>query len=123
MVFGNVVAERAAIEMTYEGLCTVTEFQSVKDPATKATVQQLNIVLKNEPCALSQTSLSSVSTTNTDNTIDYDAKLFISPDVTIRAGSEIRVVQNGMDSNFQQVGKPFRYSTHQEIMLKQVGRA
>lgn len=123
MVFGNVVAERTAIEMTYEGLCTVSEFQSVKDPATKATVQQMKIVLENEPCALSQTSLRSVSTTDTDNMIDYGAKLFISPDVTIKAGCEIRFVQNGMDSKFQQVGKPFRYSTHQEILLKQVVRA
>lgn len=123
MVFGNVAAERTAIESTYEGLCTVMEFQTVKDPVTKATIQQAVVVLANKPCALSQTSLSTSSRTDTDNTIDYDAKLFISPDVTIKAGSEIRVVQNGMDSKFQQVGKPFRYSTHQEIMLKQVGRA
>jgi hypothetical protein len=121
--FGNVSAERAAIEMTYEGRCTVTELQSVKDPVTKGTGQQRVIVLQDEPCAVSQTSLRGVISTDTDNSLDYDAKLFISPDVIIKAGSEINVIQDGMDTRFQQVGKPFRYPTHQEIMLNEVGRA
>ncbi|CAH1202970.1 hypothetical protein PAECIP111891_02180 [Paenibacillus allorhizoplanae] len=123
MGFGNVAAERAAIEMTYEGRCTVTELQLVKDPVTKVTGQQRVIALLDEPCAVSQTALRGVTSTDTDNTIDYDAKLFISPDVSIRAGSEINVIQDGMDIRFQQVGKPFRYTTHQEIMLNEVGRA
>ncbi|MGO4498814.1 hypothetical protein AB4114_23305 [Paenibacillus sp. 2RAB27] len=122
MGFGNVAAERAAIEMTYEGRCTVTELQSAKDPVTKATGQHRVIVLLDEPCAVSQTTLRGVTSTETDNTINYDAKLFISPDVTIKAGSEINVIQDGMDIRFQQVGKPFRYPTHQEIMLNEVGR-
>ena len=123
MPFGNVAAERAAIEMTYDGRCTVTEYQQVKDSVTKATRQQAVMVLEDQPCALSQTSSRPATGTATDNTIDYDAKLFISPDVTIKAGSRIVVVQDGMTFEGEQAGKPFRYPTHQEIALKEIDRA
>jgi hypothetical protein len=123
MSFGNPTAERAALELTYEGLCTVTEFVSSKDPNTKVTSQQTTVVLADQPCALSQTSQPAARETVTDNWLDYDAKLFISPDVAINAGSVIRVIQNGMDNVYERSGDPFIYATHQEIMLKRVGRA
>ncbi|MGF9913734.1 hypothetical protein ABEX47_03365 [Paenibacillus ehimensis] len=123
MAFGNAAAERRAIEMTYDGLCTVTEFRDVKDPNTGRTTPKPVVVLRDQPCALSQTSLSSARRTATDNTIDYDAKLFLSPDVTVKAGSRIRVTQHGMDLEFDQTADPFRYPTHQEILLKRAGRA
>ncbi|MCM3273664.1 ABC transporter ATP-binding protein [Paenibacillus elgii] len=123
MVFGNPARERRLIERTYDGLCTISEFQNVKDPETGRTTQKPVVVLRDQPCALSQTSLSSARRTATDNTIDYDAKLFLSPDITVKAGSRIRVAQHGMDLEFTQTGDPFRYPTHQEILLKRVGRA
>ncbi|MFB0840964.1 ABC transporter ATP-binding protein [Paenibacillus oleatilyticus] len=123
MAFGNVAAERRAIEMTYDGLCTISEFQNVTDPKTGRTTQKPVVVLRDQPCALSQTSLSSARRTPTANEIDYDAKLFLSPDIAIKAGSRIRVTQHGMDLEFDQTGDPFRYPTHQEIKLKRVGRA
>ncbi|WP_240421653.1 ABC transporter ATP-binding protein [Paenibacillus periandrae] len=123
MAFGNVAAERAAIEMTYEGLCTVTEFVKTKDPDTKANKQQATPVLLNQPCALSQASLPAAGASDTANEINYDAKLFISPDVTIQPGSLITVTQDGMTFKGKHAGEPFRYPTHQEIMLKRVDRA
>ncbi|GAA4828004.1 hypothetical protein GCM10023310_00870 [Paenibacillus vulneris] len=123
MPFGNVAAERAALEWTYDGLCTVSEFKPVKDPKNGAMRQQSVVVLENQPCALSQSSLPAAYKTDTDNALDYDAKLFISSDVTIKAGSNIRVVQDGMDYEFEQTGEPFRYPTHQEIKLKRKARA
>ncbi|MBH0330124.1 hypothetical protein ABH14_10010 [Brevibacillus brevis] len=123
MPFGNPELERMAIESTYDGICTVTEFQQVKDPVTKVTKQKQVVVLKDRPCALSQVTLASARSGDTNNEIDYDAKLFISPDITIKAGSRIRVVQDGMDYEFEETGEPFRYPTHQEIKLKRVDRA
>lgn len=123
MPFGNPSMERAAIEATYDGQCTVTEFQQVKDPDTKVTKQKEVVVLQNQSCALSQVTLSAAQSNDTANRIDYDAKLFISPDIRIKAGSRIRVIQDGMDYNFEQTGEPFRYPTHQEIKVKQVGTA
>lgn len=123
MPFGNSLAERAALEATYEGLCTVTEFQQIKDPETKATKQKEVVMLQDQSCALSQSTLATAQTTDANNRIDYDAKLFISPDATIRAGSRVRVLQDGMDWSFESAGEPFRYPTHQEVKLKRVARA
>ncbi|WP_081390250.1 MULTISPECIES: hypothetical protein [Paenibacillus] len=120
MQFGMVAAERAALESTYEGLCTVSEMKDVKDPVTGKTRQQTIIVLANEPCGLSQSSLPAATQTVTADQINYDAKLFISPDITIKPGSRITVQQNGMEFKGEQAGKAFRYATHQEIKLKEV---
>ena len=118
--FGNIPAERAALESIYEGLCTVTEMVDVKDPGTAKTRQQRVPVITDEPCALSQTSLPASTQTVTADQVNYDAKLFISPDVFIKPGSRITVVQNGMVFQGEQAGKPFRYATHQEIKLREV---
>lgn len=118
--FGNVPVERAAIESTYEGLCTVSEMQNVKDSVTGKTRQQPVPVLIDEPCALSQSSLPAATQTVTADQINYDAKLFISPDVVVKPGSRITVLQNGMEFKGEQAGKPFRYPTHQEIKLKEI---
>lgn len=120
MGFGYVELERAAIESTYEGLCTVFEMQNIKDPVSGKTRQQPVMVLSAEPCALSQSSLPAATQTVTADQINYDAKLFISPDVTIKPGSRITVQQNGMEFKGEQTGKAFRYATHQEIKLKEV---
>ncbi|MEK4854794.1 hypothetical protein NST04_33500 [Paenibacillus sp. FSL H7-0756] len=121
--FGNIPAERAAIESTYEGLCAVFEMQNVKDSVTGKTRQQPVPVLIDEPCALSQSSLPAATQTVTADQINYDAKLFISPDVVVKPGSRITVLQNGMEFKGEQAGKPFRYATHQEIKLREVKNA
>lgn len=121
--FGNIAAERVAMESTYEGLCTVFEMQNVKDPVSGKTRQQPVMVLSAEPCALSQSSLLAATQTVTADQINYDAKLFISPDVIIKPGSRITVVQNGMIFEGEQAGQPFRYATHQEIKLREVKNA
>ncbi|MEK4452816.1 ABC transporter ATP-binding protein [Paenibacillus sp. FSL L8-0506] len=118
--FGNIPAERAAIESTYEGLCTVSEMKDVKDPVSGKTRQQPVIVFADEPCGLSQSTLPSATQTVTSDKVEYDAKLFISPDVTIKPGSRITVQQNGMEFKGEQTGKAFRYATHQEIKLKEI---
>ncbi|ETT55192.1 hypothetical protein BSK66_31265 [Paenibacillus odorifer] len=118
--FGNIPAERAAIESTYEGLCTVSEMKGVKDPVSGKTRQQPVIVFADEPCGLSQSTLPSATQTVTSDKVEYDAKLFISPDVTIKPGSRITVQQNGMEFKGEQTGKAFRYATHQEIKLKEI---
>ncbi|AIQ45615.1 hypothetical protein R70723_06685 [Paenibacillus sp. FSL R7-0273] len=121
--FGNIPAERAALESTYEGLATVMEQRDVKDPVTGKTRQQPVVVLADEPCALSQSSLLAATQTVAANQISYDAKLFISPDVLIQPGSRITVTQNGMVFQGEQAGQPFRYATHQEIKLREVKNA
>ncbi len=120
-MFGNVAFERQCLEMTYGGLCAITEFKTVKNGTVSE--QQEIVIAENQPCAISQTSLRATTQTETTNNIDYDVKLFIAPEIEITAGCKIHVVQNGMDCNFEQAGEPFIYPTHQEVKLKRVGKA
>jgi hypothetical protein len=118
--FGNIPAERAAIESTYEGLATVYEMQNVKDPGNPEDAATTGYDVGSRAVRTLSNLLPASTQTVTVNQVDYDAKLFISPDVTINPGSRITVVQNGMVFEGEQAGKPFRYPTHQEIKLKEI---
>lgn len=54
---------RKAQEETYDGKCTVTEFQPIKDPKTKITSEKEVVVLEDEPCRLSYSNVSAVDQT------------------------------------------------------------
>lgn len=111
-------AARKAIESTYTGLLTVTEYQAVKDPVTHITKNQKVVVLENQPCKLSFETITTAIQTETAAIISQAVKLFVSPDVTIKAGSMITVTQNGVTTEYTSSGVPAIYPTHQEIMLE-----
>ncbi|WP_084011932.1 hypothetical protein [Paenibacillus kribbensis] len=123
MQLGNPAVERMLLEMTYTGVCRVEGQTTYKDPVTGVERPKGGVIIDNQPCALSQASLPSSVQTDTNNNIEYDAKLFISPDVVVPAGSRIFVTQEGMNYQFTRSGKPFIYATHQEIKMKEVGEA
>ena len=108
---------RKAIESRYNGLCNVYEYESVKDDVTKITSQKEVAVLENQPCKLSFESISATDS-NGAPVKSMSAKLFISPDVKIKAGSKIVVTQNGETTEYSNSGSPAIYSNHQEIMLE-----
>lgn len=111
-------AARKAIESTYTGLLTVTEYQAVKDPVTHITKNQKVVVLENQPCKVSFETITTAVQTEAAATISQAVKLFVSPDVTIKAGSMITVTQNGVTTEYTSSGVPAIYPTHQEIMLE-----
>lgn len=111
-------AARKAIESTYTGLLTVTEYQAVKDPVTHITKNQKVVILENQPCKLSFETIKTAIQTEAAATISQAVKLFVSPDVTIKAGSMITVTQNGVTTEYTSSGVPAIYPTHQEIMLE-----
>lgn len=111
-------AARKAIESTYTGLLTVTEYQAVKDPVTHITKNQKVVVLENQPCKMSFETITTAIQTETAAIISQAVKLFVSPDVTIKAGSMITVTQNGVTTEYTSSGVPAIYPTHQEIMLE-----
>lgn len=111
-------AARKAIEITYMGLLTVTEYQAVKDPVTHITKNQKVVVLENQPCKLSFETIKTAIQTEAAAVISQAVKLFVSPDVTIKAGSMITVTQNGVTTEYTSSGVPAIYPTHQEIMLE-----
>lgn len=107
---------RRAIESRYNGICTVYEYMSVKDEVTKLTEQKEVATIENQPCRLSYEKLNATTTSGAPIQ-SMGTKLFISPDVEIKAGSKIVVTQNGETTEFSNSGKPAIYSNHQEIML------
>ncbi|HMM20628.1 MAG TPA: hypothetical protein PKA10_07795 [Selenomonadales bacterium] len=111
-------AARKAQEKLYDGLCSVTEFQKVKDPETKLTSTKPVEVLADQPCRLSYSALPAADQSNTVTDIAQSIKLFIAPEVVISAGSKITVTQAGRTENYARSGQPAIYATHQEINLE-----
>lgn len=110
-------AARKAIENTYIGVITVTEHKKVKDPITKLTEYQDVVVLSDQPCKVSFEKINTAIQSESAATVAQITKLFISPDITIKAGSKITVTQTGITTDYTCSGIPAVYQTHQEIML------
>ena len=94
-------AARKAIESTYTGVMTVSERQSVKDPNTHITSTKEVVVLENQPCKLSFETIAAIVQTDTAAALSQGVKVFLSPDVSIKAGSKLTVTQNGVTVNLQ----------------------
>lgn len=111
-------AYRAALESMYTGLCTITEWQDVKDPVTQITSKKEVDVLINQPCRLSYKTVTPTTQTDSPATVKQTAKLFIAPEIDVKPGSKIVVTQNGRTSEYNRSGEPAIYNHHQEIMLE-----
>lgn len=108
---------RKAIELLYDGTCTVT-VQEEYEKDNGATGHRPVVVLENEPCHLSFSSTSSTKEGEAAATMAQVTELFISPDVKIEPGSKITVTQNGVTTDYTRSGKPATYGVHQQIMLE-----
>ncbi|MGG3278867.1 ABC transporter ATP-binding protein [Paenibacillus solani] len=118
----NVRRYRKIMEKTYTDKVTVQRLVDVKLPSGK-TVQRPDVVYPDERCRLSQTGLARNKQTEAENQIEYDAKLFIAPEIVILQGDELAITRQGRTYNFI-AGEPFPpYSTHQEVNLTRKERA
>jgi hypothetical protein len=106
-----------AIESMYTDNCTITIFQSVKDPATNITSQQEVTSVSDQPCRLSHRSSEPVNIVNGVGVQAQTIKLFISPDIAIKPGSKISVTRNGQTTDYKNSGIPNIFDSHQEIGL------
>lgn len=104
---------RKAIEMLYRDKCTIIEYQPVKDPVTKRTNNKEVIVLENQPCKLSYKNIVS-ATEGKLAKLEQTIKLFISPDIEIKAGSKLII----NDKEYVRSGESAIYPNHQEIILE-----
>lgn len=114
----NQTLQRKALEFLYVGRCTVIERQNVKDPITQITKQEEVPVLENQPCRLSFDRIASTNQTDTVGIVAQSTKLFIAPELDIKAGSKIVVTQRGRTTEYTRSGEPAIYSSHQEIQLE-----
>ena len=108
---------RKAIEKMYIGTCTITEHQKVKKD-NKSTGFQDVIVLENQPCKLSFSSITSTSQTETAAMVAQTAKVLIAPEIQIKPGSKLTITQNGVITEYKNSGEPALFDTHQEIILE-----
>nr|DAT06865.1 MAG TPA: head closure knob [Caudoviricetes sp.] len=113
----QVVAARKAIESTYIGQCTITEHQKVRKDNGSTAFNDV-VVLENQPCKLSFEKIANNNQTNSAAILIQTTKLFIAPEIQIKPGSKITVVQNGVTTEYKSSGEPAMYQTHQEIMLE-----
>lgn len=114
---GQVVAVRKAIEMTYEGKCTITEHQKVTKP-NKSTGFKDVVVLEEQPCKLSFENLTTTTDSGNAEKVIQITKLLIAPEIQIKPGSKLTVTQNGVTREYKKSGEPAVHFAHQEIMLE-----
>lgn len=115
-------AARKAQESLYTGVMTVTEHHKVRDDASKLTGYKNVKVLENQPCRLSFETLKQAMSSEPATAVTQVIKLFLSPDIVIRAGSKITVTQDGITADYTYSGIPAVYPTHQEIILERFER-
>lgn len=112
---------RKIMEKTYTDRAIIQRYEDYE--VGSETKQRLTTKYQDEPCRISQTGLARNGQTEAENQIDYDAKLFIAPEVEILQGDELEVSRNGRKYLFT-AGEPFPpYSTHQEVKLTRKDRA
>lgn len=111
-------AARRAQEATYEGICTIIEYQNVTDEKTRLTSQAEVTVIENQPCKLSFESQVTAVQTQTAAAISQSVKLFLAPEIQIRENSKLVVTQNGLTEEYSASGPPAIYATHQEVCLE-----
>lgn len=104
---------RKAIEMMYRDKCTIVEYQPIKDPVTKRTNNKEVIVLENQLCKLSYKNITS-ATDGKVAKLEQTIKLFISPDIEIKAGSKLII----NDKEYVRSGESAIYPNHQEVVLE-----
>lgn len=115
----NYRRHRRQIERMYEDRATISRYDDVKDQKTKETKQELQQLYREQPCMLSQTGLARNGQTEDANNLQYDAKLFIAPELEIKQGDVVAVTRaaTGRVETYS-AGEPFPpYQSHQEINL------
>ena len=111
-------AHRKAIEQLYEDTCTIYEEQEVTDEETNITSMETVAVLENQPCKLSFENLSTTSEDGNATEKKIAVKLFLAPEIGVKAGSQIEVTHNGETAKYSNSGEAGKFFTHQEINLE-----
>lgn len=123
-MFGNIEAERKAIEMTYEDLADIRR-ASKKKGEDGISRSEFETIYSGVRCALSYLGSDGSRQTNAQGTIDYTTRVFAGPDIIVEPGDKIILSRFGYLSlesdrkqTFDVVGRPNIYATHQEIKVK-----
>lgn len=108
---------RKALEKGYIGKCKVFCFENVKnDHGAMETIEVETY--RDIPCKLSYEKISQSAENGMLFGVSQTIMLFLAPDIEIKSGSKIEIIQNGVSEVYNSSGEPSRYPTHQEIQLK-----
>jgi len=110
---------RLAQESLYGDTCTITAFEEVDDPDTGMSDLIEVVEVENQPCKLSFETLP-VAGSEDDGSVSARqvVKLFMSPDVTVKADSKITVTRMGIDYIYKRSGEVHIDEVHQEFTLE-----
>jgi len=110
---------RKAIESLYTGKCSITVFEKSQNTQNKRQEFAERVLYVDIPCKLSYFDrIKSVAGDGDLAGVNLSARLFISPEIFIPAGSKITVTQNGRTTSFCRSGESAVYPSHQEVMLE-----
>ena len=109
----QVVKVRKAFETMYDSICTVVVHEEYEKENGSTGFREV-AVLENEPCHLKYSTISDATQGDAVTTVSQEIRLFVTPDVEIKAGSKITV--NSV--NYTHSGVVAKYATHQEIVLR-----
>lgn len=113
----NIRRYRKALEKTYTDKASVYRHEKVKDPNTKETKLVPVAFITDQPCRISQKALGQNNQSEAENTIQYETKLFIAPELEIKQGDMLEVTRGVVKRKYT-AGEPFVYSTQQEISIQ-----
>ena len=113
----KMVKARKAVESLYDGVCTITEYQKIRNE-NKSTGLCEVVVLENQPCRMAYKTVNSTNQTDTMGLVTQAIVVYISPDVSVKPGSKLTITQNGVTTEYVHSGKSAMYSTHQEVSLE-----
>lgn len=113
-MFGNIKAERAAIEMTYTDTCDI--IRNVEKEIDYVNRHIDEAVYKNIPCALVM-GKSPTESTDTAAFFNYTAVVFMPPEIEVSAGDRIVVTRYGRKIEYTNAGRSAVYATHQEVAV------
>jgi len=113
-MFGNVKAERAAVEATYTDTCDIVRNVEKEVDCVNRHIEE--IVYKNISCALVM-GKSPVESTDTAAFFNYTAKVFMPPEIEVLAGDKIIVTRYGRKIEYFNAGRAAVYATHQEVAV------
>ena len=111
-------AHRRAVEQMYEDVCWVYEYVGVADEKTKITTKKEMLVSEGIPCKISFESLDITPIGDTAAEKKVSVKLFLAPEIQIKAGSKVVVEHEGETAAYKSSGVPGKFATHQEAMLE-----
>lgn len=117
-ILGAMQSVKKHVESMWIDRCNIKQFQEVTDDVTHITDFVEKVICENEPCKLSHESYPVTGEGIAPGRV-LTVKLFLSPALSIPAGSVIEVTTHtGRFEKFKSSGVAAIYTNHQEINLE-----